>query len=234
MVDLAAALLLARSCAPTVAPVTLLALARAESGLDPLTIGVNGRSHRALHPGTPQEADRAAEALLRQGRSLDLGLTQINVRNLAPLGLSVSDAFDPCRNLAAGARLLTHNYLAVAGSSDGAQAALRVALSVYNTGSRTRGLRNGYVARVYRAAAEVVPAIAPLGQEPPPDLSTLSAETPVRLRATDYGAEGKPEAPSLDPFMRPDPALLVWRGTSAKPTQTPTSTPSSSDDGAPR
>ena len=69
------------------------------------------------------------------------------------------DAFDPCRNLAASARVLSSNYLSVAQSSPTTEAAIATAMSMYNTGSRSRGFGNGYVSRVYASASIVVPAI---------------------------------------------------------------------------
>lgn len=158
---------LAQACAPQVAPQTLLSVVRAESGFDPLVVAVNGPAREVLHPASPQAATATASRLIAQGRSVDLGLGQINNRNLAPLGLTVAAAFDPCRNLAASAEVLRAGYARAAPAPGDEQAALRTALSLYNTGDPSRGLRNGYVARVTRAAAAIAPALA--GSEPPPD-----------------------------------------------------------------
>lgn len=143
-------LILAQHCSPDVAPETLLSVAHVESRFDPLTIGVNGKRPRALHPSSKAEAVRQARALIASGASLDLGLGQINSRNLGWLGLSLEDAFDPCRNLAGAAKVLASNFL-MAGPGPDPQAALRVALSMYNTGDAARGFRNGYVQKVATA-----------------------------------------------------------------------------------
>ena len=130
----------------------LAAVARAESGLDPLAIGdaTAGRAHR---PRNPAAAVAEATALLRRGHSLDLG---------------VADAFEPCRNIAAGARVLAAGF-DPKGGENGQQALVR-ALSRYNTGLPDRGVANGYVARVRAAAATVVPAIRLEGAvRPDPD-----------------------------------------------------------------
>ena len=148
LLDLATFLSLAAACAPGVAPPTLLAVARAESGLDPLAIGVNGPAFPRSRVQLMSEAVRRAEALIASGRDIDLGLAQINVRNLPRLGLTVSDAFDPCRNLAASARILGEGYRRALPSAGAGQPALRAALSIYNTGDPDRGFQNGYVARV--------------------------------------------------------------------------------------
>jgi type IV secretion system protein VirB1 len=152
ILDPATVLALALRCAPTVAPTTLLAVARTESGLDPLVIGVNRGGRQIPQPHTRQEAIATARSLLVNGANFDLGLVQINSTNLARLGLTIEDAFDPCRNLAAGALMLQAGYVAARPSAPGDQAALRTALSLYNTGTPQRGFRNGYVARVQASA----------------------------------------------------------------------------------
>jgi type IV secretion system protein VirB1 len=143
---------LAATCAPSVAPPTLLAVARVESGLDPLAIGVNGEATRRPRAGTSTEAIREAEALIAGGHDVDLGLGQINVRNLPRVGLTIADAFDPCRNLEASARILAEGYARSLPAKGAGQAALRTALSIYNTGGPDGGFRNGYVARVLASA----------------------------------------------------------------------------------
>ena len=150
---------LAQQCAPAIAPVTMLAVAKAESGFDPWVVAVNGASPKAYHPASPAAAEALAKTLLAKGENLDLGLGQINSRNLEGLGLSVAGAFDPCRNLAASAQLIQSAYAGARSAATDDQSALRAALSRYNTGDDRRGLRNGYVARVTRAAETLVPAL---------------------------------------------------------------------------
>lgn len=168
-------LALAAQCAPAVAPETLLSVVRVESGFDPLAIGVNGKPRMIVKAATRTEAVSKASALIVAGRSVDLGLAQINSRNLAWLDLTVEDAFDPCRNLAAAARVLRSGYDADRASVLGEQQALRVALSRYNTGDAVRGFDNGYVAKVVSAAARIVPAIQSTSGTP-----TEAAEPPPR------------------------------------------------------
>lgn len=144
---------LAATCAPQVAPTTLLAVVRAESRLDPLAIGVNGAGAPVVRAQSRQEAARAARQLVAAGRDIDLGLGQINVRNLPWLGLSIEDAFDPCRNLEAAGRVLALGYRRGVAEAGPGQRALRIAFSVYNTGHPAHGFANGYVARVTGAAS---------------------------------------------------------------------------------
>jgi type IV secretion system protein VirB1 len=157
ILDVASLLALAGSCAPSVAPETLISIVHTESRFNTLAIGVNSPGARKPVPATRAQAIAAARRLIRQGYNIDLGLGQINSANLGWLGLSVEDAFEPCRNLAAAARVLTTNYQSVAHSAQSSDHAIATALSLYNTGDRRRGFRNGYVARVYASASTIIP-----------------------------------------------------------------------------
>ncbi len=169
---------LAATCGPSVHVDTLASIVQAETQFDTLAIHDN-TTGRTYHPATSAEAVRIATDLVTaQRHSADLGLMQINSGNLAGLGMSVMDAFDPCKSIAAGARVLVAGYQRPAAGTD-AQPALLRALSRYNTGNPGRGFTNGYVQRVQLAAGQVVPAIrlggaggnAPEGGEgatPPP------------------------------------------------------------------
>lgn len=180
---------LAAQCAPTVAAETLLSVAKVESGFNPLAIGVNGKPAITVRAKSKDDAIAKAAALIAAGRSVDLGVAQINSRNLQWLGLSVEAAFDPCRNLAASARVLQEGYARGAAGGVGEQPALQRALSYYNTGHPERGVRNGYVAKVTKAAAQVVPAIRAL-----PELTAPkpAAPTPSPPKWDVFGAAAEP------------------------------------------
>lgn len=155
---------LSADCAPRVAVETLAAVARTESAFNQLAINVNGPGGGLVRAGTREEAIvLATELIVVNGRSVDLGLMQINSANLPRLGLTVTDAFDPCRSLGAAQRVLIEGYVAPLSGGD-PQAALQQTLSRYNTGHPVRGLGreaggNGYVTRVQSSAEVVVPAI---------------------------------------------------------------------------
>lgn len=195
MLDLNLILALSQACAPQAAPQTMAAIAWTESRFDPLAIGVNRGPRPARRPRDAVDAARIARNLLARGANLDLGLAQINSANLAWLGLSVEAAFDPCRNLSAAGVVLRAGYRP---ARDGdRQAALRVALSRYNTGHPDRGFRNGYVARVERAAVAL--SLAP----PRPAAETAPAEAPVVLRlATPAPSPRRSDTPAWDVFGR--------------------------------
>ena len=197
MLSISAAAALAYQCAPSVAPETLLSVAHAESELDTLAIGVN-HGPRAVRPANEAEAARIAKALIAKGYNIDLGVAQINSRNLAWLGLSVEDAFDACRNFAAAARVLQTNYAAT--SRSGREDPLGRAISRYNTGHDRRGFANGYVGRVYRAANIVVPALrGGTGPMPSPVASMSAAPDPL---GSDRPIEAQPAAEGWDVFAR--------------------------------
>jgi len=164
----------ATQCAPGVHISTLSAVVTHESAGNPYAIGINADGVRLpRQPRSKAEAVKAAQQLLADGYSFDSGLGQINSKNLEWLGMSVADLFDPCKNLAGAATVLTECYKRGSKHVADEQAALRAALSCYNTGNLTDGLSNGYVQRVVAAANLDVPALLPV--------ETDSA--PVRLQA---------------------------------------------------
>ena len=164
------------ACAPTVAPPTMQRIIAVESRGNPLALNVNvkwvpvldkdgkpvlivtkdGMSKperrkvifRAPIPiKTIQDAVTVAYMAIQAGHSVDLSYMQVNSKNLKSLGYTVEDMFDPCKNLAAGGRVLTAFYSAALPKYGSAQAALRAALSAYNTGDFEAGNANGYLAR---------------------------------------------------------------------------------------
>lgn len=193
----AAIIALASQCAPSVAPQTVLAIVQTESRGRPFALNVNGGSQ----PRAPTSAASAAVIAQRHiaaGYSVDLGLGQINSRNMRWLGLTWETVFDPCTNIAALGAVLTSNFNSVKAGRD-PQTALRVALSMYNTGSQTRGFRNGYVGKVVGNAgvSEMSPAVLIAGQSG--DLrETVAAENDV------------PQAPSPPPRPSPPPKWNVF------------------------
>lgn len=187
-------LTLAGQCAPAVHPETITAIVRTESGGNPLLLHVNGGAQPSPAPQTKEEVLSLAGRLISEGKSVDLGLMQINSNNLEWLGLSIEDTLDPCKNLAAGARILQENYQRAMKKFDREQPALHAALSAYNTGSQTAGLKNGYVQKVMDNSNYQVPALAaaPISKPQPPP-------------APEWDVFGKAEAqePEWDAFSVP-------------------------------
>ena len=165
----AAILGLASQCAPNVAPQTVAAIVQTESRGRPFALNVNG-SRQPAPSSNAVDAAAVARRYVAAGYSVDLGLGQINSRNMRRLGLTWETVFEPCTNIAALGQILTQNYRSVVGGQH-PQTALRLAISLYNTGSTSRGFRNGYVAKVVGNAG-VADAVSATYPEPAPSLTT--------------------------------------------------------------
>ena len=140
---------LLRECAPNIGARTMTALVRVESAGNPYAIHDNTAS-RSFSPVDAREAAAWARQLLSQRHNIDLGLSQINSANLAKLGMSVDEAFDPCANLHGGATILSFDYRASVAKFGEGQFALRRAIGAYNTGSLYEG--DAYVSQILAAA----------------------------------------------------------------------------------
>jgi type IV secretion system protein VirB1 len=200
------AIRLANENAPTVSASTLLSFAYRESRLRPFAIHDN-TAGQSDFPASAALAAELASALLAHGHNLDLGIMQINSVNLARTGLTITTAFNPAESMRAGGMILVAAYQQCLRGNPNPndarqQAALRCAASVYNTGNDQAGIVNGYQAGVWRAAAQIVPAIqlstfgtlpsppatlndvvAPEPRGPPPGLEdALHATPPVQER----------------------------------------------------
>lgn len=137
-------------CAPRIGAVTMSAIVAYESGDRPYAIGDN-TVRRSYFPSDLGRAETIAASLVREGHSIDVGYAQINIANISRFGLGLRDAFDPCTNVATGARLLEDAYAGARRTFGPGQVALGHALSVYNTGGYFAGL--AYARGVYAMAA---------------------------------------------------------------------------------
>lgn len=146
-------MMLIEQCAPQVAPSTIQAIIRTESNFNPLAINVNGNVRLKSQPRTAAEAAGWSQWLIEHHYSVDMGLMQINSRNLPRLKLTPAEVFDPCRNIEAGAAILQSDYQRAAKTHGPGHKALLLAISSYNTGSFERGFRNGYVEKVVKHSA---------------------------------------------------------------------------------
>lgn len=187
------------ACAPYVAPATLAAIIRVESAGQPLAINVN-KGPRIPTPRTVAEASQIARVWIGRGHSVDLGLMQINSRNLARLGYTVEQMFEPCTNVRAGAAILSANYSAAARIHGEGQRALLDALSAYNTGSFARGYANGYVSRYFSAGRANIRIGGVAGNYMPPALDPFTADTSVFSRK-EHVNDGT--GPAADPAAQP-------------------------------
>lgn len=155
------------TCAPDVHPQTMGAIVSHESRGNFLIIGDNGdwgkpkkeRIYRTFYPASVDEAVQTASSLIHAGHVIDIGLGQLNNRNLARLNMTLYDAFEPCKNLWGASRVLVEFYLNAAKRYGPGREALYAAISAYNTGSFINGFKNGYVQKVVTAGVYVVPRL---------------------------------------------------------------------------
>lgn len=196
----AAIIALASQCAPNVAPQTVLAIVHTESRGRPFAVNVNGAAQPAA-PTSAASAAATAQRYIAAGYSVDLGLGQINSRNMRWLGLTWDTVFDPCTNIAALGAVLTSNYRSVKPGRD-PQTALRVALSMYNTGSQTRGFRNGYVAKVVGNAGIAEPVTAQAPTLPPTPLDARMQLISENLAPSVLPTAGPSASPAWNLFER--------------------------------
>ncbi len=150
-----------------------------ESGRDPYVIGVNGPGGVPVRSASAAEAAAKARALVAAGRSIDLGLGQINNANLARHGLTFETAFDPCRNVAAAARHLAGDVRHV----------LALASRRYNTGSIESG---GAYAQ----------GVAALSAALPSDLFLSATRRPADASAAFAAASLPQSRPASSPFVK--------------------------------
>ena len=156
---------LAVRCAPGLPSDTLLAIARTESGLNSNAISINrprssarragyrdGEIMLSRQPKDRMQAMRWLRWLSSHHFTVSIGLMQVNVETALPFGVSSDQLLEPCTNLRVGAKIFMEMYSEAASKMGEGFAALDAALSLYNTGNPTAGLRNGYVASVYAQA----------------------------------------------------------------------------------
>lgn len=175
------------ACALNVSPVTLEAIARVESGGNSLALNVNRLQGPQPHPAGVADAVQIAASYIAHGFSVDLGLMQVNSRNLPALGYTIEQVLDPCTNLAAGGRILAADYADAARRMGEGQPALRAALSAYNTGDFSAGIRNGYVARYYGPGG--VPALAGGVRQAAASMTAAGKPVASKARPSPYTAD---------------------------------------------
>ena len=158
---------LAQACAPEVSAITMAAIVRTESDFNQYAIGVV-HGHLVRQPRSLGEAVATVHALERAGYDYSVGLAQINQIHFSDYGMTPISAFQPCRNLATGADILSRCYAQARAVTTGPQQALQASLSCYASGNFVAGYRVGYVQRVVAdAGKQVVPRIPAIDPEAP-------------------------------------------------------------------
>lgn len=193
MLDLPA---LYAECAPQVHPITMAAVVRVESGGRQLALNVNRKPGQATAPRPPQpttvdQAEAIAIAYIQAGHSVDLGLSQINSRNLPKLGYTIREVLEsPCKNIAAGAAILTTCYdRAIRAGMPHGDPALVGALSCYNTNDLELGVRIGYTSKYGVVPPMAAPETLQVAARPTPTPLTPRPQ-PIDPRTADSTVRG--------------------------------------------
>lgn len=131
---------------PGMVPEFWPAVVRQESHYDPLALH-DDTANRSYYPDNVEVAEAIATRLMAQGHSVGVGLSQLTATSpavfLSRFGLTVRDALDACRNMQTGARFYVQG-----------------ALSIYNTGTATKGA--GYAQGIMTSVGDApVPAPSP-------------------------------------------------------------------------
>lgn len=142
---------LAQTCAPAIAVETLAAVISLESRFQPFDIRINSGPPLPAQPRSKAEAIESATALIAGHQDVQLGLGGIGIEELRKLGLTISDAFDPCLNLKATATLLDGYYrLAVRAGAPPGQAETVMLQSYYGRADPSVGQMAQYDEQVRR------------------------------------------------------------------------------------
>lgn len=193
MLDIA---LLIQQCVNPIAKNQMLAIVQTESSRNPLAIGLNKGFKLKYQPTTEAQAKKWLEYLEKNQYNYDVGLAQINIKNIKKYGYTPSDMLDACTNLKVGSDILAGNYKNALSSSRSEDEAWQKAISAYNTGNFTSGFANGYVAKVNASAKQLavntnqeIPPIVELGRHP------HTAKEPIKVKLAvnnDQSEAGKP------------------------------------------
>ena len=171
-------IVLAQQCAPEIATEAVVPLVMTESGGDDLAININKGPR--VRVASIAEGAALVRRYMAAGYTVDVGLAQVNSANFARLGVTVEQAFDPCTNLRLASSMLQAGYGLAIRHYTGLDA-ISATYSLYNTGTLTRGFRNGYVGRVWSAASGMgtIQTPPPIPGSPIPAVPTASPANPA-------------------------------------------------------
>jgi type IV secretion system protein VirB1 len=158
----------------------MMAIVKVESGGKPLVIGLNKGYRLQTQPQNESQAKAWVDYLEKNNYNFDVGIGQVNIKNIHRYGYKASDFLDPCLNLKVASDIFdkSHQY---ALARDNSQNALQKAISAYNTGNFSSGFANGYVAKVNSKllaannSSSDIPPIINIKQSTKPVTSTKKA-----------------------------------------------------------
>lgn len=127
----------------------MTAIVKVESGGNPWAININNKGVRLLaQPKTKEEAISWVNWFNDRNYNIDIGIAQVNIKNIKRMGYSPTQFLDPCLNLKIASQILLDNYKSSSKKTLNSDDAVKLAISAYNTGNFRDGYKNGYVQKV--------------------------------------------------------------------------------------
>lgn len=141
-------------------PNTMKAIIKTESGGNPFALNLNGKRNGkriklAKQPKNMEQAKAWATYLEQNNYNFDVGVAQVNIRNIHKYGYTAAEALDLCVNVKMASMILKKNYHQALYKSSNQQDAVKMAISAYNTGNYRNGFFNGYVSKVLTNSKKV-------------------------------------------------------------------------------
>lgn len=150
---------LIQHCVPNIAQASMLAIVQVESKGNPLALNLNKGYRLQFQPQSKVQAQKWIEYLDKHNYNFDIGLAQVNIKNVNKYGHKATELLDPCTNLKIGSSILIKSYTSALPGSKSPDEAWQKAISAYNTGNFHSGFTNGYVGRVYANTNKTVLAL---------------------------------------------------------------------------
>src|SRR5579863_6860732 len=98
-------------CAPQVAENTMMAIIKTESKGNPFAIGLNHGFKLMYQPSGHNQAKNWVSYLEMHRYDFDVGIAQVNIKNIHKYGYKATDALDPCINIKIAGYILHKNYI---------------------------------------------------------------------------------------------------------------------------
>ncbi|GAA5107321.1 lytic transglycosylase domain-containing protein [Bartonella jaculi] len=191
-------MILAAAYAHAIRPTTLSAVVMPESCSHIYAIGFKDNYKLSHQPFMLKEDVATTKQLKQNGHNFDMGLGQINARNLEWFSMSLSNLFYPCKNLKAMQTALVccyeHCYEHAVSKNSSEQTTLQTALSYYDTADFKNGSANAYEQKV--ASHVGAKTSARLDQESQKSVGfhTEEAEQTMKTEALSTVSEELPDA----------------------------------------
>ncbi len=133
-------------CAPNIDIKLMESIIYVESKGNQYAINVNKGDHLTRQPYNYIEAIGWVNYLEKNNYNFDVGIAQINIKNIHKYGLRGIDALNPCVNLELANIILVNDYILVRKTFK--YNLVLNTLSIYNSGNYITGYKNGYIKKI--------------------------------------------------------------------------------------